>query len=403
MYYRRRKRKSFFYRYRIWLLGGGAAALALVVALIAVLTRAGTDRTEDDALMAMSRVTLPPMMEASAEPESVPVSEATFVPTAEPTQLPTPEPVQSRVNSRAGNRPEAEEGFLPVFRHADTDEKIIAITVDDCFQADNLEQIIQLALDYDGKLTIFPIGEQTMRSKQAQILKAAWEAGMELENHTYTHNGLYRCTDERLAKEIYMQNYALSYILGGQYECHFLRPMGGDARNDQRIHAYINQLGYRGIAHWSKSGSSQKQLKEVTSGDIYLFHTTDTDLEILRKFIPAVAAMGYRMVTLNEMFGYEDNAFTPMEIPKVMPEIPQLEPYETVLVELDKGTYAYAVLTLQARLKELGYQDGKPDGIYGDGTVEAVKAFQRKAGLKADGIAGVETQTAIYAQDAPRK
>lgn len=73
-----------------------------------------------------------------------------------------------------------------------------------------------------------------------------------------------------------MQNYALSYILGGQYECHFLRPMGGDARNDQRIHAYINQLGYRGIAHWSKSGSSQKQLKEVTSGDIYLFHTTDT-------------------------------------------------------------------------------------------------------------------------------
>lgn len=80
----------------------------------------------------------------------------------------------------------------------------------------------------------------------------------------------------------------------------------------------------------------------------------------------------------------------PMEIPKVMPEIPQLEPYETVLVELDKGTYAYAVLTLQARLKELGYQDGKPDGIYGDGTVEAVKAFQRKAGLKADGIAGVE-------------
>ena len=53
---------------------------------------------------------------------------------------------------------------------------------------------------------------------------------MELENHTFTRNGLYYATDEELANEIYVQNYALNYILGGEYECHFLRPRGGDAR-----------------------------------------------------------------------------------------------------------------------------------------------------------------------------
>lgn len=46
---------------------------------------------------------------------------------------------------------------------------------------------------------------------------------------------------------------------------------------------------------------------------------------------------------------------------------------------------------LQTRLKELGYYTGKPDGIYGMLTEEAVVIYQREAGIKADGIAGKNT------------
>ena len=67
-----------------------------------------------------------------------------------------------------GPRPTAEaDGYLPVFSKAETTEKIIAITVDDCFQADNLRQIIQCAIDYGGKLTILPIGKNLERGKRA--------------------------------------------------------------------------------------------------------------------------------------------------------------------------------------------------------------------------------------------
>lgn len=46
---------------------------------------------------------------------------------------------------------------------------------------------------------------------------------------------------------------------------------------------------------------------------------------------------------------------------------------------------------LQAKLKELGYPTGKPDGIYGMKTEEAVREYQKEAGLEADGIAGKYT------------
>ncbi len=62
---------------------------------------------------------------------------------------------------------------------------------------------------------------------------------------------------------------------------------------------------------------------------------------------------------------------------------------------LKKGSRGTAVKTLQTELKELGYYTGKIDGIYGNATVKAVKAFQKKNSLKADGIAGPLTQSKI--------
>ena len=64
---------------------------------------------------------------------------------------------------------------------------------------------------------------------------------------------------------------------------------------------------------------------------------------------------------------------------------------------LKKGSKGAAVKTLQTELKNQGYYTGKIDGIYGKGTVNAVKAFQRKNGLKEDGIAGPLTQAKLYA------
>ena len=67
---------------------------------------------------------------------------------------------------------------------------------------------------------------------------------------------------------------------------------------------------------------------------------------------------------------------------------------------LKLGSSGLEVRKLQARLAELGYYSGGTDGIYGQTTVNAVKAFQRNNGLSGDGQAGEQTQKKLYAATA---
>lgn len=53
------------------------------------------------------------------------------------------------------------------------------------------------------------------------------------------------------------------------------------------------------------------------------------------------------------------------------------------------------VKKLQKNLKKLGYKPGAIDGLEGDNTTKAVKAFQRAEGLTVDGKAGAKTKAKI--------
>mgnify|MGYP001622962621 CR=1 FL=1 len=59
------------------------------------------------------------------------------------------------------------------------------------------------------------------------------------------------------------------------------------------------------------------------------------------------------------------------------------------------GSRGEEVRTIQTKLKRWGYYSGNVDGIYGSGTLAAVKKFQQKNGLKVDGIAGKNTLEAM--------
>ncbi len=69
---------------------------------------------------------------------------------------------------------------------------------------------------------------------------------------------------------------------------------------------------------------------------------------------------------------------------------------------LRQGASGGEVKEVQRRLKMWGYYDGEIDGIYGPTTVKAVKYFQEKNGLYADGIAGIKTFEALGMNDSVR-
>ena len=68
---------------------------------------------------------------------------------------------------------------------------------------------------------------------------------------------------------------------------------------------------------------------------------------------------------------------------------------------LDSGTLKYgsrgeAVRKLQQALIDQGYLKGSADGVFGNKTENAVRAFQKAKKLKVDGLAGKKTQELLY-------
>ncbi len=406
----RARRRAEQRRLRLIILGGTAAVV--LIAVLAVLlpkSRGGTpDRAVlqpvDGTLQAVGEPLVPQQAEGEPLTAPAPVESDGAAAVATPAPTPTPEPQGDTVSFaqlRAATRPTpTAPGYGLVFSEADTEEKIIAITVDDCFQAENLQKMVDKAIEVGGKFTIFPIGKNVLKKAQSEVLKYAWEHGFELENHTFTHNGLYRCSDEEMAQEVYMQQLALSHILGVEYQCHFLRPKGGDARRDQRMQVYAQQIGYYGIAHWSCAGSTstEKEIaKALKPGAIYLFHTTTTnDLDKLLSFMPYAVEKGYKLVTLNEMFGYPENETKPLNGEAKDYPVPALQPYSRVYDVYKPTRYSWGVYLLQEKLIELGYMKGEPDGVYGHDCAACVKAYQKDHGLEQTGVADVALQEQIF-------
>lgn len=66
---------------------------------------------------------------------------------------------------------------------------------------------------------------------------------------------------------------------------------------------------------------------------------------------------------------------------------------------LRQGAKGGEVKEVQRRLKQWGYYNGSVDGVFGAGTRAAVIAFQKKNGLKADGVVGKATYQALGMND----
>lgn len=60
-----------------------------------------------------------------------------------------------------------------------------------------------------------------------------------------------------------------------------------------------------------------------------------------------------------------------------------------------KGASGATVTEIQTRLKNWGYYSGEVDGVFGSATEKAVKYFQQKNGLSADGVVGAQTLAAL--------
>ena len=382
--------------------------LALAAGLVFLLTRCGKKPENRDAVNAPQ-----PTVAATAVPEEpavMPEAEPTAVlePTYESAPEPTPEPEPTPAPAPAEPENALEDAAMPIYVSSETEEKVIAVTVDDCFQADALKGILDVCKKYDAKITLFPIGKNLSIASVAEQIVRAHDMGMEIENHTFNHSKLHTLSDEDMAAEIYSVETEISKVLGVRYRVHFLRTLGGDNRHDPRTHAYMAKIGYLGMAHWSVIGTEAK-LKDIEAalepGAVYLFHANAADYQNLKDFIPYAVGKGYQLLTMNELFGLPDNETSPLpDAGSDYYTVPSPGRYTGYLTHTIKdGATSWDTYMMQKRLLELGYlQYSKPTGFYGKTTEQAVHYFQLQHGLPRSGELDQATLEALYASDAQR-
>jgi hypothetical protein len=80
--------------------------------------------------------------------------------------------------------------------------------------------------------------------------------------------------------------------------------------------------------------------------------------------MPYADSQGYKLVTMNELFGYPDNETELLTDDPMSREIIPLQPYTPDYKPLQATTYDYAAYLVQKALIEKGFLTGEPDGVH---------------------------------------
>jgi peptidoglycan/xylan/chitin deacetylase (PgdA/CDA1 family) len=194
--------------------------------------------------------------------------------------------------------------------HADTDQKVVALTFDDGPSSEYAQRVVDILEAHDAKGTFFVVGREAEQEPAA--LDALVAAGEEIGNHSWSHPRLLAMSQAAIAGEIERTDAAIR--AAGYRGPIYVRPPNG-----KRLLAapwYLWRHG-RTTVMWSLEPDSVGGIAgdpgalvsyvrdRVRPGDIILLHVMYEGREASREALPgileALAAEGYRFVTVSEL------------------------------------------------------------------------------------------------------
>jgi peptidoglycan/xylan/chitin deacetylase (PgdA/CDA1 family) len=242
---------------------------------------------------------------ANVEPsiEVKPASAAPIDPTAAPPQVtapPTPAPTC----------PPAPAGLsaVPVVRNGARTHRVVALTFDDGWDADNTLRILRVLRGARVNATFFPLGRAIEASPTAWRTVAA--AGYPIADHTDDHATLAgRCYPTQLAELTRFQSTARRVL--GISPLPVMRPPGGAFDRTTRLAAAA--VGERAVVIWDVdtrdwsglgAGSIASRALDGQSGSIVLMHTyPDATAAALPTIIAGYRERGFAFVTIGTLLG----------------------------------------------------------------------------------------------------
>ncbi len=200
---------------------------------------------------------------------------------------------------------------LPIYS-VQTNEKKVAITFDAAWTNQDTEQLIQILKKHNAKATFFIVGDWA--EKYPESVKAFYNAGHTIANHSDTHKAFSKCSREEIQEEIVNCNKKLEAITGNKVT--LLRAPSGDYTHEslevaktlgmETIQWNIDSLDYRGL---SVDEIVERVVSPVENGSIILFHNgVDNTAEALDVILTKLSADGYSFVSVDDLI-HKDNYY----------------------------------------------------------------------------------------------
>lgn len=200
---------------------------------------------------------------------------------------------------------------LPIYS-VDTSEKKIAITFDAAWTNQDTDEIIQILRKHNAKSTFFIVGDWAENFPES--VKAFYDAGHTIANHSDTHKAFSKCSREEIREEIINCNKKLEAITDTPVT--LVRAPSGDYTdqslevcrelNMTMIQWNCDSLDYTKI---SIDEIVSRVIKGTTNGSILLFHNgVDNTAPALDKILTELSKQGYSFVSVEDLI-YKDNFY----------------------------------------------------------------------------------------------
>lgn len=208
------------------------------------------------------------------------------------------------VNSPAIVGVSASSRELPIYS-VKRDNKAVSLTFDAAWGNEDTQQLIDILNQYGVRATFFLVGSWV--DKYPESVKALYDAGMEIGNHSDTHAHMAKLSEKEIMNEVSLCNSKIENLTGGTVEL-FRCPYG---EYDDEVITSVNNMGMYPI-QWNvdsldwKELSAQDIYKRITSnvepGSIILFHNAALHTpEALPDIIEYLLSEGYDIVPVSEL------------------------------------------------------------------------------------------------------
>ena len=208
------------------------------------------------------------------------------------------------VNSPAIVGVSASARELPIYC-VKRDNKAVSLTFDAAWGNEDTQQLIDILDQYDVTATFFLVGEWV--DKYPESVRALYDAGMEIGNHSDTHPHMAKLSQKQIIDEVSACNGKIEAIKGNPVNL-FRCPYG---EYDDEVITTLNNMSMYPI-QWNvdsldwkdlSAGEIQKRItSNVTDGSIILFHNAAKHTpEALPGIIEYLLSEGYEIVPVSEI------------------------------------------------------------------------------------------------------